>query len=203
MAGIGDDIRDVLQELGTPFVIHKLDGTTISGEYLDYEFYADQSTEFIRQFCYSGDFQFDSKVQNGDLIFFDGKYFLILNIRKTIFEEEAVDYSNFFIECNTMGKLCSLSTTRGTDYKNTPTWGVIHNHVAAVQADRATEELTEKVMNIAMNKYVLYCQGYSDVKVGDRWYPDLTNDNEYYKIVSLNRRRFKGVIVCNIEEEAR
>lgn len=228
MAGIGDDIRDVLQELGTPFVLYKkgtdvvlkntpqgatanlyltagLQSLEITGECLDYDFYVDQSTEFIRQFCYVGDFQYDSQVRNGDVINFGGKFFLIMNVRQTLFEKLVVDYSNFFIECNTFGKFSSLTTVRGSNYKSTPIWTVIHDSVHGVQVERVGSDLnlTEKNMDISMNRFTLYTQDFPDVKVGDRWYPSVNDDSLYFKIIEVNAHRFPNMLVCKIEAEAR
>lgn len=206
MAGIGDDIRDVLQELGTPFTIYRIDGTIITGECMDYDFYADQSTEFIRQFCYSGDFQYDSQVKNGDIITFGDKYFLIMNVRQTLFEREGVDYTNYFIECNTLGKFSRQTPIRGADYKSTVSWTTLHDNIHGVQTESegmGINSFPRQSMDISLNQFNLYTQNYKDIRVGDRWYPSMNDLTIHYKIVQMNAFRFPEMLVCRLEMESR
>ena len=303
MAGIGEDIKDVLQELGTPFKIIHVNGDSVEGESLDYEMYFEQSTEFIRQHCYSGDFQYDTEIVQGDLIEFDSKKFLMMNVKRTLFENEVVDYSNFFVETNVLGRFSSsvevrdpitlkknivwpniyeiqhitdatpvendiyeltwdgvtlvsaalgadpttadlaeaLRVSNPTDYADMPfiltddtdalvlTWkkiGVIEDLVSMVKSTgsgtpvasvytigRASipanmsvlapmhEEMGE--MKVTQDKYTLFVQGFSYIKAGDRWYPDLDDPEEYYKILSVDKYRFTGLLSIKLIEDIR
>ena len=303
MAGIGEDIKDVLQELGTPFKIIHVNGDEIDGESLDYEMYFEQSTEFIRQHCYSGDFQFDTEIVQGDLIEFDSKKFLMMNVKKTLFENEIVDYSNFFVETNVSGRFSrslevrdpislqnqivwsdiyeiqhitdatpivndvytltwdgvtlttaalgvspttadlvdALKVSNPTDYANMPfvltdiedtvvlTWkeiGVIDDLAVMVKSVGSGIPITSKFnigrsvvpgnmsvlapmheemgeMQITQDKYTLFTQGFSYVKAGDRWYPDSTDPDEYYKILSVDKYRFAGLLSIKLVEDIR
>lgn len=204
MVGIGDDLKEVLQDIGTPFTIYPLVGTAITGEYLDYETYFDSSTEFRRQFCFSGDFHYDSAVEEGDIISFDSKYFLVINVKKSMFENIAVDHSNFFIQCNTLGKITRSTEVRNpTTYKTAITWPSIHEDVRAVQTEFTPSSEEEKGMDIVINRYTLYCQAFTDIYVGDRWYPSQDVSTEFYKIVSITTYKFPGILVCELEKEAR
>ena len=204
MAGIGEDIKDVLQELATPFTIIKLDGSEINGEYLDYEMYYEQSTEFIRQFAYSGDFQYDSEVEGGDLIQFDNKTFLMMNVKKTLFENEAVDYSNFFILCNSLGRICkSVDTRDPVTKKKVTVWETVFDNVNACMVSTApnTDELG--AVSTINDKFTLFTQGFSGVVSGFRYYPDITDLTEYYNILSTDKYRFAGMLTMKLIEDSR
>jgi hypothetical protein len=209
MAGIGDDIKDVLQELGTPFKIHKVDGTVIVGEYLDYGHFYDSSTEFIRQFVYSGDFQYDSKVDYGDIISFDGKFFLVTNVRATLFENSTVDHSNFFVWCNKIGWFGKETKVRDPQtMENTILWQAVHSDVPAVMVEKdrsfdRQETVGQTVMDMALDKFTLYCQGFPDVHAGMRWYPSMSDPGDHYKIVAVSRHRFPNCLTIRLEEESR
>ncbi len=208
MAGIGEDIKDVLAELGTPFIIYKSNGTMISGEYLDYEHYYEQSTEFIRQFCYSGDFSYDSKVENGDLLFFDDKYFLVLNVKKTLFESEAVDFSNFFIVCNcTNGIFKKEINTRDAGTKKATTSWVnvpITGNIKGLQVEGAIANQTEiPRMEMPRTVHTLFCQNIGDIRPGYRWYPNKDDSTEYFKVTGINKYRYTNCFVIHIEQEER
>ena len=204
MAGIGSDIKDVLQELATPFTIFKLDGSVINGEYLDYEMYYEQSTEFIRQFAYSGDFQYDSTVQGGDLISFDNKYFLMMNVKKTMFENEAVDYSNFFIECNSIGRISYPVETRDINTKKkTIVWTTLFDTIHATMTPNASKDEEIGSTRNLLDRFTLFIQGYSGVLPGYRYYPNINDLTEYYHISSIDKYRFSGLLSIKLIEDSR
>jgi len=204
MAGIGEDIKDVLQELGTPFVITKLNGSVINGESLDYEMYFEQSTEFIRQFAYSGDFQYDSQVEGGDLIQFDNKNFLMMNVKKTLFEDEPVDYSNFFIECNSLGKICKQVSVRDPDTKKkTIVWETVFDTVHGCMVTNAANTESLGSIDTINDKFTLFTQGFKGVISGFRYYPDLEDLTEYYQILSIDKYRFAGMLTMRLFEDSR
>lgn len=202
--GIGPDIKDVLQELGTPFTITKLDGSVITGEYLDYEMYFEQSTEFIRQFAYSGDFQYDSEVEGGDLIQFDNKTFLMMNVKKTLFENEAVDYSNFFIFCNSLGRISKAVSTRDPDTKiNSIVWETVQDNVHSCMVSTAPNTEDIGSMSNINDKFTLFTQGFPGLVSGYRYYPDITDLTEYYHIMTIDKYRFAGMLTMKLIEDSR
>lgn len=204
MVGIGDDIKDVLQELTTPFRIIPLTGAEIVGEYLDYEMYFEQSTEFIRQYAYSGTFQYDTQVGAGDLITFDNKYFLMMNIKKTLFENDVVDYSNFFIECNVLGRVSRGAEVRdGITKEITVTWNTIQDNVHGTMVVNAPDDQNLGGVSVIYDKFTLFTQGYTDLQAGDRWYPDVTDLTEYYQILSVDKYRFTGMLTMKLIEDSR
>ena len=202
--GIGPDIKDVLQELGTPFTIVKLDGSEITGEYLDYEMYYEQSTEFIRQFAYSGDFQYDSVVVGGDLIQFDSKTFLMMNVKKTLFENAAVDYSNFFILCNSLGRISKAVETRNVDTKKkSVVWTTVVDNVYGCMVSTASNTDEMGAVNSINDKFTLFTQGYTNILSGYRYYPDIDDLTEYYNILSIDKYRFAGMLTMKLIEDSR
>jgi len=204
MAGIGGDIKDVLQELGTPFVLVKLDGSELTGESLDYEMYYEQSTEFIRQFAYSGDFQYDSQVEGGDMLVFDNKHFLVMNVKKTLFENEPVDHSNFFIETNTLGRISRGGEVRDPITKEiVTTWATVLDNVYGTMVSLATADNDMGSVNTILDRFTLFTQGFSSVRPGDRWYPDVNDLTEYYQIMMIDKYRFTGLLTLKLIEDAR
>lgn len=203
--GIGDDIKDVLQELGTPISILKLDGSIISGEYIDYEHYYEKVTEFRRQFCYSGDFQFDSAVKQGDVISFDDKSFLMMNVKRDLFEGEAVITSNYFIECNVTDGVFkrNMETRDPVTRRLSSGWTNLHENCNAVMVEKEVRIHPEQVMNFSLHHFTLYTMAYPDIVVGDRWFPDAANTSEYYKVMSISKFKFAGLLTIDLQEDAR
>ena len=204
MAGIGQDIKEVLQELTTPFVMTKIDGSTVVGEYLDYEMYFEQSTEFIRQYAYSGTFQYDTLIEQGDLITFDNKNFLMMNVKKTLFENEVVDYSNFFIEANTFGRFSRAGEVRDpSTLKLGIVWAVVQNNVYGTMVVNAPNTEILGSTEVIKDRYTLFVQGFSTIQPGDRWYPDITDLTEYYLVKSIDKYRFTGLLTIKLTEDSR
>lgn len=204
MVGIGEDIKDVLQELGTPIVIHKIDGSTITGEAIDYEHFYEASTEFRRQFAYTVDFQYDTEVAQGDLISFDSKYFLVITLRNNLFEQEYVDKSSYVIQCNTLGRLSKKTKVRdGNTYQTTVSWTTLHDNVYAVQAEREPVLEGQEAMGFVNNEFTLYTFAYTDIVEECRWYPDVTDLTEFYNVMTVSKYRFDGILVCRLDEDSR
>lgn len=200
---LGDDIKGVLQELGTPLSIYKLGQSVITGEYVDAEHYFDSSTEFVRQNCFSGDFQNDSVVSEGDLITFDNRWFLMLNVKRNLFEGSNVINSNYFIECNCYGDFKKYTETRAADTTLTKVWAERYADVHALIISNNSNIEDHGDSDFVIGRKTLYTQDYANVVVGDRWYPDVANSKEYYRIETIDRYRYKDILVCSLIEDSR
>ena len=204
MAGIGDDIKSVLQELGTPVTIHKPDGSIITGEYVDYDMYFEQSTEFIRQNCYNADYQYDTQADFGDVLDMAGIMVMIMNTKPTRFEDEVVINNGFMIEMNCVGKFARRSQTR-VNMEPVVSWVDTVATAYGLQLDggrTSQHELTEEMVTLAQRQ-TLYCPQYSNIRIGDRWYPDKNNSDEYYRIATMTRRAFKNSYRISLTQDNR
>ncbi len=203
--GLGDDIKSVLQELGTPITVYKLGQSPITGEYVDPESYPEHSTEFIRQNCFTGDFQYDSVVEEGDLLSFDNKWFLMLNVKRTLFEGNNVINSTFFVECNVNGAFAKENELRDpTTKKLKSVWFVTEkNSVRALMVNKSLQIEDFSGSENVVTKLTLFCQNYTNIFVGDRWYPDVNNTKEYYRISKIDKHRYENIFVCDLIEDSR
>lgn len=202
--GIGEDIKTVLQELGTPITITKPNGTVVTGEFIDYDMYFEQSTEFIRQNCYSGDFSFDTQADFGDILNVDGIYMMVMNAKDTKFEQASVITNCFMIETNCLGKFQRKSITR-QNMEPVVLWTNTVVNVRALQIDggrTSMAELTEEV-DILAERQTLYLPQYANIRIGDRWFPDQTNPNEYYRVATMISRVFKNCYKIALTQDTR
>jgi hypothetical protein len=201
---IGDDIKTVLQELGTPITIHKPDGTVIPGEFIDYDMYFEQSTEFIRQNCYSGDFAFDTQADFGDVLDVDGIFMMVMNAKATKFEQESVITNCFLIEMNCLGKFQRQTETR-VNMERQVTWVDTVINARGLQIDGSKTsfaELTEEV-DVLAERDTLYLPQYANIRIGDRWLPDQTNPNEYYRVATMVSRAYKNCYKIALTQDNR
>lgn len=201
--GIGEDIKTVLQELTTPITIHKPDGTVITGESMDYDMYYQHSTEFIRQNAYSGDFQFDSQVDFGDIVEFGSIFALVLNKKEVQFEQESVIVNCFLVQTNCFGYFARETKTR-VNMENVVTWPSTVENVYGLQVDAAKMPIIEVNPNFhpANTESILYIPKYDNVKVGDRWYPDINSD-EHFRVLNVNTRTYENCYKVILREDTR
>lgn len=224
MAGIGDDIKEVLQELGTPFTIYRASktdelvesvnesvvincstsGITISGQYLDLDESKERRIDVLGRLSFIGNTHYDSLVDFGDIISFMGKKHLVFDVKRNMFENTPVDTFLLFLECNVAGRFARAKEVRDVQtYQTTVQWQDRFCGVDAVQIEKdaviAPVEFNDQI-NLSLNNSTLFCQNF-DVRVGDRWYP--TNNTDCYLVVSVNKYQYSNIIVCGLEEDSR
>jgi len=205
MAGIGDDIREVLEELGTAATVYRLGGSVFS-EKLDIETYPDSSTEFIRQFFATATTTFDSNIIAGDTVLVNGIYYLATNIQSSSFEDAVVDNTVALYRCNCNGTLRRLTIVRDENYVEVPTWTPLYTQVKTLQCeDRFGNEmiLENDVMAFVAQKLSLYIPAGYPVKIDDRWQPNYLDHTEYYRITTIDKRRLSNVLICGLKEDSR
>jgi len=206
MPGIGEDIKEVLEELGTTITITRPDGTTFieKGDLVDYP---TSSTEFIRQFFSTLTLVYDTRVIAGDIFKAVNKYYLVINSTPSSFEDELVDFTVSVYRCNVHGRIKRLTETRDPVTKLTiPVWSEVGNAVRALQHEsRLGNELVleENLVGLSMFQHSLYLPSYMDIQIGDRWYPMESSDTEYYRIYGIDKKRLESVFVCGLKEDTR
>lgn len=204
MAGIGEDINSVLSELGSPITIYKINGTVVTGEYIDYDFYFDQSTEFIRQNCYSGDFFYDTQADFGDVILVNSLYLLVLNKKATMFEQESVINNCFMVEMNCFGYFARKSETR-VNMERVVAWIPTVESVYGLQVENTRDPTSVLAPEIStpMVAEDLYIPNRGNILVGDRWYPNTSITTDYYKVANIATRTFKNCLKIKLEPDTR
>jgi hypothetical protein len=203
---IGPDIKDVLDELGTTFIIHYVDGSTAPGGKLDYDTYPEHSSEFIRQFFYTVTLPFTTIIAKGDIIFFNGTFFLVTNLTPSLFEDGVVDYTAVLFRCNISGGILqrfSDSPGFSSDYTREPNWTNIYTDIYALHTEARFGpglEDFQDVLEVPIEKDLLYISGNYDIKVGDRW---RLSSTQYYKIEQISTRRLDNVNIIQLSSDTR
>lgn len=204
--GIGPDIKDVLDELGTPFTIYYTDGSTAAGEKLDYDTYPEHSSEFIRQFFFTVTLPYTTAVSKGDIISFHGVFFLVTNITPSLFEDSIADNIAVLFRCNISGgTIQRFSDAPGfsADYTRDPNWTDIYTGVYALHTEARFGpglEDFQDTLDVPVEKDLLYITGNYDIKVGDRW---LVSTTDYYKVDQISTRRLDNVNIIQLSSDTR
>ena len=127
-----------------------------------------------------------------------------LNVKKTLFENEPVDHSNFFIETNTLGRISRGGEVRDPITKEIVTiWATVLDNVYGTMVSLATADNSMGSVTTTLDRFTLFIQGFTSVRPGDRWYPDVTDLTEYYQIMEIDKYRFTGLLTLKLIEDAR
>ena len=202
---IGADVKEVLQEVGTPFTAYHYDGSTVTDEKLDIETYPSHSSEFIRQFFAYATLFYDTQVVPGDVLEITptSTRYLVTIVLPEFFEGEAVESGLSLLRVNITGKVQREGArVRDAQYKLTNTFGDIYSNVPGLLLDDFLRSYTDQeglFTTEELRKGVLIQSGYT-VLVGDRFW---VSDNEYYKIELLQTNRYEGLTVCYLSEDTR
>ena len=201
---IGPEIKEVLGELGTSFTIHYTDGSTATGEKLDFEFYPDNSSEFIRQNFYSATLAYDTAVVVGNVLSFAGDYFLATNVIASLFEDAIVEYSVPLYKCNiTGGVIERFSELYDTNYVLQPNWADVYTNIFALNYETRFGEAIKDfndVIELPLDSNLLFISSAYDIKVGDRFRIDASTK---WKIERIATRRIQGLNILYLASDTR
>lgn len=205
---IGPDIKEVFEELGMPVTLYKVDGSTVTGEFIDYDdTFHKATTELQRQFALTVSFAYDSQAVAGDIVQLVGfdTYYIVISLKPSYFEATVVILEGYLLKCNVLGRFARQTETRN-GYDLSVTWPTVQDLVYGVQFERGSNSDAESVldiMEIPVGTKVLYVPNYSTIRVGDRWYPDNEDDSEYYRVNTIHTRRFSGCKLVYLTEDTR
>ncbi len=209
MAGIGDDIKEVLEELGSSVIIRRSNGSVFS-EKVDHESYPTHSSEFIRQFFHTMVFTHDTSAVNGDIIDSHGEFFIVTNLDTAYFEDLPVDNTGAVYKCNVFGVIKrGVETTDPIDYIKRMVYSVATGNPSSLHALQYENKFgmeslfAEDTQLLLREKHVLILPIGYDVKIGDRWFPDYTDESEYYRITAIETRRLSNCPICALAEDTR
>jgi hypothetical protein len=198
------DIKLVLEEIGTSFVV-KRDSGDVAGGYLDYEMNRQVTKPFIREFFLEATFQHDSAATNGDVVeFSDGRRFLVMNDSPENFENELISREVVLYMCNVSGELLRESGELwDVNYRSGVSWQSIRSNCYASLTSRlfGTDlQQDEELAQIGIESQVLYLPSSLGARSLDRYQPA---SGEYYKVEQVIHRYFPSVDVCYLAEDTR
>lgn len=203
---VGDDIKDVLVEIGTSFRVLRPNSGELDAEYLDYEMNRQVTKPFIREYFLEAVFPHDTITVGGDVIQFvtDGRVFIVMNTTfENLFDlpigKEAVLY-----KCNVSGELLRPSgEVFDTNYRRSTDWTLVTGNCFALLTEKmfGTDLVQdEELAQIGVEAQVLYIPSNVGAQPLDRYQ---AASGEYYKIEEIEIRKFDGVDVCHIAEDTR
>lgn len=205
---IDDDIRGVLEEVGTPCVIHKPQGVSITGEYIDPTSHTEHTTPMIRSFFVDFTTANPTQMTVGDVIEWSGRKILLLVLEPEMFEGGAVDYLSAGYRVNAHGAFQHFDQDAGfdADYKRNRSWEVLYDNVQGTIMDRLFRSMVMSVsdhtLDMETNKLHFYISSYySEVKMGMRWVP--SDGGPSLTVENIEDHTFPGIRVVFLADDTR
>jgi hypothetical protein len=205
--GIGPDIAEVIQEIGTAFTIVR-DSGNITGEYLDFDPNTQVTKPFIREFFLEIMLSYQTLAESGDVIEFDvpGDRYLLMNKTPDMFENEIIKNDGVIYKCNVSGELfrpSGESDWNDQTYRRPEHFELIKaNCYALLTTPMHGGELEEDepIGLIEPENQELFIPSSIGIQVLDRYQP---KSGEYYRINAVKKRRYPNVDVALLGEDTR
>lgn len=204
MAGIGDDIKAVIEELGTLVCIYRTPSNIY--EKITYDIVESGSSEFSREFLINGSFSNVTNIVIGDVLNFNGTDYLVISKVPDMFEGEVVEYVSMLYKCNIPDSSALLSyvqSTNQTTFVVTQGWSVKNSSLRGLLYSDSRGKI--KNTDVSSGKEITYVlQGFIpshyNAIIGDRVY---ISSSEYYRIQDIDFHKIPGVSVLELVEDDR
>jgi hypothetical protein len=203
VAGIGPDIKEVMNELGNLAVI--LRSPTNLTEKITYDVNGQSSNPFMREFALAASLVYDTVIQPGDLLQFNGETYLVVHKTPDDFEGEVVEYAAGFLKCNIPTfSLLSPTTVQDPDtFIITNGWAVKKALGHCLIYHNARGALLNSDSNAGKETtFTLDCfvpASYNAAKF-DRIH---ISGTEYYRVQDVEQYSYPGVHILTLVEDDR
>jgi hypothetical protein len=206
MSDIGLDIKDMLEDVGTPFDIIR-DTGNISDGYLLYKTNAQVTKPFIREFFLETIMSHDTPAVGGDVLAFDddsGRAFIVMNKTPENIEGECYLNNGVLYKCNVSGELLRPSgEATNENYRARTTWDSIRTECYGLLTPKlfgTDVDNDAPIGRLNLEALNLYTPAKFGVSINDR-YSHVSG--EYYRVDEIERRSFDGVDVCHLSVDTR
>lgn len=208
MAGIGVDIASVINELGVlATVIKEINGSVqTSTEKITYEINEQATNTFVREFHLNASFAYNTVINSGDVIQFEGNSYLVSNKTPDTFENTIVEYASVIYKCNlpSTAKIVTWSQTQNpTTYEITSGWTVkkalAYGLIYQDSRNTLLDEGNPVGRDVIFGLMCLVPANYDVAKL-DRV---IVSPTEYYMVQDIEKYQFPGIHVLTLIEDTR
>ncbi len=204
---IDADIAAVLAEIGVACTITKPDGTVITGEHIDANTHAVNTTLLVSSFFQDFSMAYNTQIEVGDIVDYGYGPVLILAKSPELFEGSPIEYVASGYVTNVTGSIQNYDQAAAydADYARVRTWvdvysditttltnRIFHSNVTGIGGDSIFAEIT---------KFHLYVSDYySNIQMGMRF---LTSTGAKYKVDQIEKNRVRGIHLVFLSEDTR
>jgi hypothetical protein len=205
MSEIGNDIKEVFEEVGTGYAFSHEGVQSASGEFLVYEINAQVTKPFVREYFLECEVPWDSGIGVGDHITFDdARNFLCMNKTPEHFENEVILFQAVLYKTNV---IVDLFRSSGEDwdanYLRAQNWHPIQTSLPVLITESLYGhdlETDEELGQIGLENHEMYIPSWVGVEILDRveW-----TSGEFYQVETIKARRYEGMDVVELGEDTR
>ena len=204
---IGNDILDVLAELGSLISIYKYSNDTTTEEYVDPNYEVNHVYPWTSQFVMKCDFVYSTVAEPGDLVSFDdGLNYLLIALAKERFENQCISKEGVIYLCNTFVQVTRRTESR-INYDLEVTWPIVHSgELGLFTGDVEVSEYKEEKYGVfILQKDRLYISDHIDIQSGDRLWLKETMDvsGEAREVKNIERWMYPNIKICLLGQDAR
>ncbi len=206
---VGNDLAEVFRDVGAKVFI---DGTD-EFDFIDAELNTQVSNPFIREHMIEGTLPYNTTIQPGSILHFEAtdQRFLVVNFIPDVFENQSVSISATLYKCNMFGKIYREKETTLTEdvpmnlrHRRQVCWKKkgegFFVFTSALRGNTSEMLGTQDFGDITIKRNIVYMSASVEVRTKDRLYVD---ENEYYEIGNVEKRRFNNVAVVSLHEDTR
>ena len=206
---IGEDIEEVLEEVGIAYTILR-DAGNVSGEYTMVKTTSQATKPITLEHFRRGKLSYNTDAITGDVIEFDvpGERFMVMNKLPVMLENEIFRHDCIFYKCNVVSGELIRPSGESDDwpedtYHKEQCWETICDDCDAMQVAALYGndlETDQELALLSLRKDELYIPHSVGIRAMDRFQP---SSGEFYMVSSVETRRFPGVDVAILEEDHR
>lgn len=203
---IGQDVKEVFEEVGVHFTILHEGIANNSGEYTVYEMNRQVTKPFVREYFLEAELAYDTDAVVGDcLIFDDGRRFLVMNKTPEQFENDTILYSSVLYRTNNDVRILRASSDQDWDanYLMRDDWATIIDSTDVLITESLYGhdlETDAELAQFGLENHEMYIPSYIGIQALDRI--EYTS-GEFYKAEVVKKRRYDGMDVVELTEDTR
>lgn len=212
---IADEVREVLQEVGSAIVIRKPIGTLVTGEFIDDTSHTEHTNANIRAFFYDLNLHAPSAAVVGDSLIWGVAphevEIILTAMAPQMFENEIVEYVASGYVVNTKGAFWKYdqetAANDANDYDPILGWSILYPNVEihGTIMDRLYRSMIKPIanesMDVTIERLQFFISAYfSNVKMGMQW---RSTDGRVYKVDHIEDHNFIGIRSVFLSEETR
>jgi hypothetical protein len=207
MTTTGQDIADVLAEVGTRARVLNSAGEVLSEEYLQYSVNIRTSNPFHREFFLETMLPHNTNARPGAIVEFvsSGRKNIVMSSTPKTFEDEVVLYNSVIYKCNVSGELLRMQKVEGENpYHTVPGWQPVQSPCfgALIESNYDNALLVdEEIGHVTTEELFLYVPSSVIIQPEDRYVP--VSGETPYRVGIVKRFAYEGTDVAVLKEDTR
>lgn len=210
---VGDDIKEVFNELGPAVSVYKHAEDTSHSEHIDYSFEVNRIYPHTSHYIIKALFVYDTVAAPGDLVSFvdDSEItdtFLLTSMMKERFEGNVISKEGVLFLCNSYIDVSRRTETRDDDYNLQTSWP---NHVSDELVFFTGQIDDNKIQNkdfadFVIESNLLYVSGNIDIREDDRCTVKQSAEDvsgEVFQVTIVETNRLPNIKMCKVVEDTR